>query len=129
MKLADRINEKMKKGESSANSLGALDKKAMGMVKELMEGSYADSNEDQMKMAEGMMKLAKMESKVANEFMKHMDEAASKYKMDEDLEEGKKTEDDDDMDDDDAGDDDGDDDEDMDDDKEKHKKKDEKNKK
>lgn len=82
MKLADKIAESMKNvDEKSANSLGAMDKKAMGVVEKLMKESYKKNNESQGKMCEMMKSLAEMDSKVANEFMGYMDEMASKYEM------------------------------------------------
>lgn len=79
MSIAKRIAEKMSKKEASMNSLGALDKKAMGIVEMLIKETYGKDSEMQEKMCNEMMKLAKMESDVANDFMEYMDGMASKY--------------------------------------------------
>lgn len=90
MKLAEKIAKKMKNNEeSSANAMGAMDKKAMGMVEKLCNEEYGKDCKMQEKMCHEMLKLAEMDCKVANEFMEYMDEMASKYEM-QDMEEAKK---------------------------------------
>jgi hypothetical protein len=127
MKLAEKLANKIKKNEGSANSMGALDKKAMGIVEMLKKESYAKDNKMQEKMCDEMKKLAEMDSEVANEFMGYMDEMSSKYEMKKAKDEAKKKkseEADDEEDDDDAEDDEDDKEEsDDDDDSDKHKKK------
>ena len=82
MKLAEKIASKMKTNESSANQMGAMDKKAMGIVENMMKKNFGGSNKLQLEMAGEMAKLAEMDSKVANDFMEYMDDMSSKYESD-----------------------------------------------
>lgn len=86
MKLAEKVlkmSEMKDKDEQSMNSMGQLDKKAMGIVEKLMKESYGAKNESQVEMAEMMKELGEMDSKEADKFMEYMDEMASKYEMEE----------------------------------------------
>jgi ABC-type microcin C transport system permease subunit YejB len=82
MSRAKAILEKIKKSESSMNSLGAMDKKAIGIVENIMKKKFGGDNQLQLEMCAEMKKLAEMDSKVANDFMEYMDDMSSKYEMD-----------------------------------------------
>lgn len=82
MSRASEILKRLKMSEGSMNSLGQLDKKAIGIVEDLVKNDYGKNNDTQKDMADKMGQLAEMDSPVANHFMGFMNEQAGEYDMD-----------------------------------------------
>ncbi|MCK5617228.1 hypothetical protein KAR91_85985 [Candidatus Pacearchaeota archaeon] len=74
--LAEQILNKI--SEASVDDLGEIPKKPLAVIENLGKNSFGASNADQKKMVEGLSKLAEMDDKAANKFMKDVDEACTK---------------------------------------------------
>ena len=65
--------------EASMGDLGSAPKGVMQIVAGLTGNEYHSTNDKQMEMCKMMEELACSDEPMANDFMKHMDESASKY--------------------------------------------------
>lgn len=78
----EQVGGKPKKGEK----VGDGGRSPLGkIVEKLIKENFSKDNDTQKKAADDMGKLAEADDKMANKFMKHMDESASKFKLDEAL--------------------------------------------
>jgi hypothetical protein len=75
------------KGSTSDKVGDGGDASLRGIIEKLVKENYGKDNKMQEKMCNEMMKLAKDESKMSNDFMEYMDEMASKYEMKDEMDE------------------------------------------
>ena len=95
MNLASQILEKKSNLEKTDEKKGEMSP-VMKMIEKLKKENFSKDNDSQMEAMGMMKKLAESDDKMANAFMKHIDEAASKYdgKMSEKKDEDSDEEDD-----------------------------------